>query len=310
MRKIKKILITGGSGFVGRALARSLVEQGYAVVVVSRRQQAIKGFETVELPSKGNCFPHKIFSECCAVVNLAGKGIATNRWNSEVKKSIYESRIYTTKSIIQSMLENKMQGLSYPKVLINASAIGYYGTSEDKVFDETHEAGTDFLASVCKAWETQANAAKEFGVRVVCLRFGHVLEKDGGMLPRVAEPFRYGVGGFIGSGEQWMSWIHRKDLLSMILKSIDNPNWEGVYNACTSQPVRMREFVAVLGQVLNKKVWTRMPEVAARLIFGEMAESVLLKGQFVIPRKAQEQGFIFAYSQLNEALAAIYRGEN
>lgn len=309
MIEIGKIMVTGGTGFIGSALAKFLVETGERVVIPCRRPQKDTRFEYIPIPSASECFPTSVFEKCLAVVNLAGQNVAKTRWNEQVKQSIKESRIYTTRLITRSIKEHERKQLPYPKILINASAIGYYGSSEFETFDENSLPGRDFLATVCKEWEEEACEAEQFGVRVVRLRFGHVLEGDGGMLPKVAEPFRYNLGGFIGTGRQWMSWIHRQDVISMIFNAIEKDLWSGPYNACAPNPVMMKDFTDTLGKVLKKKAWTRMPSSIVRIMFGEMGDNLLLKGQRVVPRRVVEMGFQFQFPYLSEALEAIYRSD-
>lgn len=296
------ILVTGGTGFVGRALVAELGLRGKVCQIVSRSN----GEGMAKVPSPGELFSPELISSVTQVVNLAGESIAGSRWNERVRHGIIRSRVEITRSIVASIRRNQELGLAYPEVMINASAVGYYGTHPTTLFTEESENGNDFLAAVCHQWEGEALQAQSLGVRVLCLRFGHILEQDGGMLPRVAMPFRFGVGGYLGHGQQWMSWIHRKDLIEMIVQALDDPKWQGIYNLTTPYAVTMEEFMQVLGQALGSKSRMRVPAFAARLLFGEMAQDVLLQGQKVFPRRLLEQGYIFKYPRLAEALADIY----
>ncbi len=189
----------------------------------------------------------------------------------------------------------------------SASAIGYYGTDLVRTFTENSDKGDDFLATVCQQWEEEAYQAETLGVRVICLRFGHVLARDGGMLQRVAMPFRFGMGGYLGDGQQWMSWIHRKELIGIILQALKQPYWQGIYNLSTPYGVTMEEFMKVLGRTLGSKSRTHVPAFIAKVLFGEMAEEVLLKGQKVFPKRLLNQGYVFKYPYLSDALADIYK---
>lgn len=297
------ILVTGGTGFVGRALVGELRLGGKVCQIVSRSG----GEGMVKVPGPGELFSTELISSVTHVVNLAGESIAGSRWSEQVRQGIMRSRVEMTGCIVASIRRNQELGLAYPKVMLNASAVGYYGTHPVTLFTEESENGNDFLAEVCRQWEGEALQAKVLGVRVLCLRFGHILEQDGGMLPRVAMPFRFGVGGYLGDGQQWMSWIHRKDLVEIVVQALDDPKWQGIYNLTTPEPVTMEEFMQVLGQTLGSKSRMRVPAFAARLLFGEMAQEVLLQGQKVFPQRLLEQGYVFKYPRLPEALADIYK---
>lgn len=300
------ILVTGGTGFVGRALVDQLGLQGAGIQVVSRRPGINHIGTFIPVPATDGLFSPDVIASVGKVVNLAGESIGGSRWNARVRQQILNSRLEMTRCIVASIRRNQELGLPYPKVLVNASAVGYYGTHPSKTFTEESESGTDFLADVCRRWEGAALQAKSVGVRVICLRFGHILERDGGMLPRVAMPFHFGLGGYLGDGQQWMSWIHRKELIHIILEALDQPEWRGIYNLSTPYAVTMKEFMQVLGHTLGSQSRIHIPAFAARLLFGEMAEEVLLKGQKVFPRRLLDQGYNFKYPQLAEALADIY----
>jgi uncharacterized protein (TIGR01777 family) len=300
------LLLTGGTGFVGRAVADQLVLRGSRFQIVSRDNKKNQRDSLVQLPAPGQLFSSAIIAETDSVINLAGESIAGSRWNARVRHKILQSRVEITSCIVESIHRNQELGLHYPKVLVNASAIGYYGTHPKQRFTENSGNGHGFLAEVCRRWEAEALKAESLGVRVVRLRLGHVLERDDGLLPKVALPFRFGVGGYLGDGQQWMSWIHRKDLVKIILQAMDDETWEGAYNACTPNAVNMQEFMEVLGNALNSKSRTRIPACLTRLLFGDMAEEVLLKGQRVYPKRLLGQGYEFQYNTLSEALADIF----
>jgi uncharacterized protein (TIGR01777 family) len=301
------LLITGGTGFIGRAVANQLVLLGNNIQIVSRGSSNNPKDSRVHLPGQGDLFAAENIAGTDCIINLAGESIAGSRWNTAVRQKILYSRVGITSCIVESISRNQKLGLPYPKVLISASAIGYYGAHPKYRFTENSGNGHGFLADVCRSWEAEALKAESLGVRVVRLRFGHVLELDGGMLPQVAMPFRFGVGGYLGDGQQWMSWIHRKDLVNLIMQAVDHEEWQGVYNATTPNAVTMQEFMEVFGKVLGSKSRTRMPAFLAKLLFGDMAEEVLLKGQRVYPKRLLQQGYKFQYTYLSDALADIFK---
>jgi len=300
------ILVTGGTGFIGKALVEELSLKGFIPQLVLRNSGRKTSGNRIEVPKKGELLPSDLISKAAKIVNLAGESIAGRRWNKKVREQILSSRVEMTRSIVASIRRNQEQGLPYPKVLVNASAIGYYGTDFVQSFTEDSEKGDDFLATVCQQWEEEAYQAKTLGVRVICLRFGHVLARDGGMLQRVAMPFRFGMGGYLGDGQQWMSWIHRKEVINIILQCLERENWQGDYNLTTPNPITMKKFMEVVGQVLGSKSRMHVPASLARLLFGEMAQEVLLQGQKVLPKRLLEEGYIFEYPHLLEALLDIY----
>lgn len=303
------VLVTGGTGFVGKALANQFALQGIVPYIVSRKSTKDSSGTLIALPNKGELFSSKLIGNTSKIINLAGESIAGHRWNPRVREQILSSRVELTRCIVASIRRNQEKGLPYPKVLVNASAVGYYGTHPAKTFTEESENGDDFLANVCQRWEKEALEAESLGVRVVCLRFGHVLESDGGMLQRVALPFRFGVGGYLGDGQQWMSWIHRKELINIILQSLENLKWQGIYNVTTPNAVTMKEFMEVLGKAVGSKSRMCIPSFIVRFLFGEMAQEVLLKGQKVFPKRLLEQGYVFQYPHLIETLGDIYKNK-
>jgi uncharacterized protein len=302
-----KIAIAGATGFVGSRLVEQLQTQGHQITILTRNpQQASSRFPQAEIvgytPFKSGEW-QKSISGCDAVVNLAGEPIAEKRWTPAQKQLILESRQLGTQKLVEAIAQAEIK----PEVLVNASAIGYYGTSETAKFDETSQAGTDFLAQVCATWETTAASVTATGTRSVILRLGIVLGAKGGALGKMLAPFSAFVGGPIGSGKQWFSWIHRDDVVKLILMAIEDPQMEGVYNATAPNPATMRQFTHTLGVVMNRPSWLPVPDFALEALLGEGA-IVVLQGQQVLPTRTLAQGFKFDYPTLEPALVEILEG--
>jgi hypothetical protein len=235
--------------------------------------------------------------EC--IINLAGQALPEKRWNDKVKKDIYESRIQTTQRVISYMEKAKEK----PKLLISGSAIGFYGDSLEKVFTENSEPATPgFPSHLCQDWEGEAMKASQWGVRVCLLRTGIVLGKGGGALAEMAPLFKLGLGAQMGDGQQWMSWIHREDVGGIIEFLIHHPDLKGPFNLTSPFPVRNREFTKSLAHVLHRPSFLKLPPFLVKILFGEMGESLLLKGQQVLPDKILKAGYVFQYPHLEEAL--------
>jgi len=305
-----KIAITGGTGFVGTRLIQKLSNSEHNLVVFTRDKQRgertfpKKAFPNVEIveynPLQAGSWQNEI-ANSDAIVNLAGAGIADQPWTPERKQEILDSRLETTKYIVEAI----KQAETKPQVLVNASAVGYYGTSETATFDETSGAGNDFLASVCQKWEATAKEIENTETRLVILRLGIVLG-EGGALGKMLTPFRLFAGGPLGTGKQWFSWIHLDDLVNLIQETINSAAYQGVYNATAPNPVRMSELCETLGEVMQRPSWLPVPEFALKLILGEAAQAVL-EGQNVLPKRTQEQGFTYQYPTLKPALANIVK---
>ncbi|NEQ67294.1 MAG: TIGR01777 family protein [Symploca sp. SIO2D2] len=299
-----KVAITGATGFVGSRLVEQLLAKGYQPLILTRNQaKAAKAFPKVEIvpytPNQSGDWQNAI-AGCDAVVNLAGEPIAESRWTPERKQEIFDSRKLGTQKIVEAIAQAKPK----PGVLINASAIGYYGTSETASFDETSPSGNDFLAKVCLDWEAEAKQVKEAGVRLVILRLGIVLGDGGGALAKMIPPFQLFAGGPIGNGRQWFSWIHRDDLVNLIIEALNNLEMEGVLNATAPNPVRMSEFCQALGEVLNRPSWLPVPSFAIEALLGEGGK-VVLEGQQVLPKTTTSYGFEYQYPTAKQALAEI-----
>jgi len=297
-----KLVIAGGTGFIGSALCTRLLERGHSLTVLTRSPSpatisASKNWITWVPGSVGAW--EGALDGADGVINLAGESIAAKRWTEAQKEKIRSSRINTTHALVAAVAKAKEK----PKFLLNASAVGYYGPHEDEVLTEETGPGSDFLSRVCVGWEEEARKAESHGLRVVRLRTGIVLGRGGGALAKMVPPFKLFAGGPLGTGRQWMSWIQMEDEIGLILFSMDNPNAHGAINATAPGSVTMKEFCKTLGKVLQRPSWAPVPAFALRLLLGEMAD-MLLTGQRVIPAQAQRLGYNFRYPTLYEALQA------
>jgi uncharacterized protein len=299
-----KIVIAGGTGFLGRPLADRLAHDGHAVVVLTRGAPSAGG-AVKKIPWQPDGSVGAWVSEIDgvgAVINLAGESIASRRWSDAQKQRILDSRVRATRSLSEAI-----HHASAPRpVFISGSAVGYYGPLDDQITTEDRSPGSDFLASVCVQWEAEAMRASHH-TRVVCLRTGLPLERDGGALPSIAMPFWFGAGGPVGSGSQYWPWIHRQDWIDLVRFAIANAEVVGPLNATAPQPVTNREFAKALGHALHRPSFMPAPGFALKLLLGEMADGLLLSGQRAVPAKAQQLGFKFAYETLDHALANLYR---
>ncbi|NEP02873.1 MAG: TIGR01777 family protein [Symploca sp. SIO2E9] len=298
-----KVAITGATGFVGSRLVECLQAKGHQPLILTRNSTtASRSFPNLEIitytPKKSGNW-QKAIAGCDGVINLAGEPIAENRWTSECKQEIFDSRKLGTQKIVEAIAMANPK----PAVLVNASAIGYYGTSETATFDETSPTGRDFLAKVCQAWEAEAEKVKAAGIRLVILRLGIVLG-DGGALAKMITPFKLFAGGPIGTGRQWFSWIHRDDLVNLIIEALTNQELEGTLNATAPKPVLMSELSETLGDVLNRPSWLPVPSFALEALLGEGSQ-VVLEGQRVLPKRTTSYGFEYQYPNLKQALAQI-----
>ena len=293
------VLVTGGSGFIGRALCSALRAAGHSVTVLSRQPArhaaALSGVRLIDALREAEGVD--------AVINLAGEPLAAGRWNDHRKQVFSDSRIGTTRALVDWMRTLPAK----PRVLVSGSAIGYYGPRDATPLDEGAAPGADFAATLCRDWEAEAGKAVALGLRVATVRIGIVLGRDGGALAKMLTPFRLGVGGPMGDGQQQMSWIGLEDLVRLLLWLLDNEQASGAYNATAPQPVTNREFSQTLARVLRRPALMTTPAFALKLMFGEMAEVLLLSGQRVIPAKAAREGFIFRDPELLMALQRLLR---
>jgi uncharacterized protein (TIGR01777 family) len=294
-----KILISGSHGLVGTALIKSLETDGHKVFRLVRHYPNSEN-EIEWSPDRYSIQLARIES-FDAVVNLAGESIAEGRWTGEKKRRIRESRVKGTK-LLGDALANLTNS---PKTFICASAIGYYGNRGDEVLTETSDPGDDFLAEVCVEWEKATALATEKGIRVVNTRFGVILDANGGALAKMLPPFRMGIGGKIGSGKQWMSWIALDDVVGGLKVALANETLSGPVNFVAPNPVTNAEFTKTLGKVLSRPTLFPIPAFGVRLLFGEMGEALLLGGQRVEPERLKSSGYQFQYSQLESALRGV-----
>jgi len=299
------IVVAGGTGFIGRALCHSLISEGHQVSILTRQPE--QAFHRGDAPlnwvpwnGQDRGFWERSLEGADAVINLTGASIAHARWSNARKQLLTASRILTTNLLVEAMSQRS----SKPPTFINASGIGYYGASDDRTLDEEAARGQGFLADLCLAWETAALRAMEFGTRVVLLRTGMVLERDGGALPKLLLPFQCYAGGPIMPGTQWVSWIHRRDHIGIIQWALTTPTVSGPINAVAPDPVTMNMFCEVLGRVLHRPSWLPVPEFALSILLGELG-TLMTTGQRVIPAKAMAGGYTFQYPTLEPALRAI-----
>ena len=291
-----KVLITGASGLVGTELQKSFAEQGYEMLLASRSEP--KDDQHIQWSvEEGFTEPEKL-EGLDVVVHLVGENVSGLRWTDDKKKAIRDSRVLGTRNVVDAI--SKLN--DRPKTFVAASAIGFYGERGEEEVTESSAAGDNFLAGVCKEWEAESRRAEDAGIRTVLLRTGIVLSKDGGALSTMLLPFKMGVGGVVGSGKQWMSWISMEDEIAVINYVIENENIRGAVNAVSPNPVTNHDFTKTLGDVLYRPTFIPLPEFAVSMIFGEMGDALLLSSTKVMPKRLEDAGFEFKYPDLKQAI--------
>src|SRR5712692_6200362 len=299
-----KILVTGSTGLVRTALVSALARGGNTVCRLMRPQSkspasSKDGFYVAWNPATGELGGAGVGTD--TVVNLAGASIAGGRWTKERKELLRTSRIDTTRALVNALAKMSAR----PRVLVSATAIGYYGDRGDELLTEESQAGTDFLAGLAQEWEAEARKAEALGIRVVLARFGIILAREGGALPKMMLPFKFGAGGKLGSGQQWMSWVTLEDVVGILRLAIENASLRGAVNVVSPQPLRNAEFTYVLAKAMHRPALFPAPAFALRLALGEMADALLLSSQRVLPRAIEKLGYRFLHADLTAALAAV-----
>ena len=300
----RKIIITGATGFIGRNICSKLIERGDEITIFTRSVDMAK--KVTPGASKYIAWNYSLknwydeISEKDAVINLTGESLLSKRWSEEHKNEVRNSRINSTRALVEAIKLSDER----PKTFISASAVGFYGDSESEV-DELSPKGKGFLSDLVYDWEKEAAKVDELNVRRICVRIGIVLDKDDGALAKMVLPFRFFIGGPLGSGKQWMPWIHIDDLANLFLFALDNEQIEGIINGVSPNPVRMNDFAKSIGKAMNRPAIFKVPEFVLKLILGEASETIT-KGAKVSPRKAVELGYEFKYKKLDKALEKIF----
>jgi len=300
---MKKVVISGATGLVGKKITQQLIRRGDEVTVLTRSIKNAKDLlpeahSYVEWNSSNSDWQFCLEGKD-AVINLAGENLMAKRWNEIHKKNILDSRVNGTRTLVSAIGKlNKKPG-----IFISASAVGFYGNSEEAVNEES-KVGNDFLAKVVDAWESESIVVEQFGVRRVNMRLGVVLDKNEGAFPQMYKPFKFFVGGALGNGKRWFSWIHIDDVAGIFLYALDNKNVKGVYNAVSPAPISMADFCKTLGKIMHRPSYLNVPEFILKIIFGEGAD-VLLNGANVLPKRTIEAGYAFKYPELTSALHSL-----
>lgn len=298
-----KIMILGGTGMIGSALAHQALVHGHEVIVLTRHPSGRKPDPGITYKGWDGRSPEswlEALEQCDALVNLVGENIGESRWTLERKQAIRESRLMTGRTVVSTI----QMASHRPKVLIQASAVGYYGPCGDEIKDENSPAGEDFLGRLCVDWENSTRDVESLGVRRVVIRTGLVLDRNGGAMTRLLLQNRLFAGGSLGNGRQWWPWIHLKDEVRAILFLLENEQAEGAYNLTAPNPVQMKTFGKTLAKVMRRPYWLPVPAFALRLVLGEMSK-IVLEGQRAVPRKLLESGFSFDFPDLEPALRDI-----
>lgn len=294
------ILITGGSGFIGRALCQRLDKEGYGITVLSRTPDKVRDICGSSVRAIASLDDLQDDASPDIIINLAGSPVADRRWSPARKEMLIRSRIDTTAKLINYIKKAKTK----PLRLISASAVGYYGDGGDKVIDEESPVHDEFTHQLCSKWEAEAQRARALGVSVAILRIGLVIGKGGGFLGKMLLPFKLGLGGRLGSGLQWMPWVHIDDIVGLIMFLIERDDLEGPYNAVSPEPARNIDFTKILAGVLNRPAIFPVPSFILKLTLGEMSR-LLLTGQRAVPKRALEEGYNFVFVGLEDALKDV-----
>jgi uncharacterized protein (TIGR01777 family) len=299
-----RVIITGGSGLIGRELTATLSYGGHDVILLSRWPNRVQDLplkaKAVEWDGRTPQGWGDLVNSADAIVNLAGANIAGGRWTDQGKQILRDSRVEAGQAVVEAV----RAAVNKPRVVVQASAVGYYGARGMEEVTETTPAGSGFLPELCKDWEASTAPVEQLGVRRAIARTGVVLSPDSGALPRMMTPFRFFVGGPLGSGKQWFPWIHFTDEVNALKYLIESESASGAYNLCSPTPVTNAEFSRILGKRMHRPCWLPVPDFALRLLFGEMAD-VLLKGQKQVPRRLQRSSFRFLYTAADAALKDI-----
>jgi uncharacterized protein (TIGR01777 family) len=299
-----KILLTGATGFIGKALSKALAAEGHQLVILSRRPESaeiVPGAKAFRWNPESETPPDESWTGVEAVIHLAGEPVAGRRWTEEQKRRIRDSRVIGTRNLVKGMKAAKIP----PKVLISSSAVGFYGHRGDEQVDERSAPGTGFFPDICTAWEHEAEQAKEAGIRVVLVRIGVVLG-EGGMLEKILLPFKLGVGGMLGNGRQWFPWVHIDDMVGIFRHALHGEHIHGAINGVAPSPATNAEFTKALGAALYRPTIFPVPEFALRILMGEMANAAL-DSQRVFPTVTLETGYKFRHPQLQESLESLLR---
>ena len=299
-----KIVISGASGLVGTALIKELQRRGDTVARLVRPGHPKQPNDILWNPAKEQIDPGSI-EDAGAVVHLSGASIAGGRWTEKRKAELRNSRVDTTKLLVDAFASMKNR----PKVFVAASAVGYYGSRGDEVLTEKSSAGDDFLARLARDWEAESHRAETLGIRTVILRFGVVLAAQGGALPQMLRPFRFGAGGRLGDGRQWLAWITLADLVAIISQALVDKRFEGVFNAVAPEPIRNLDFTRVAAATLHRPALFPVPRFALRLLLGEMADGAVLGSQRAIPARLEDLGYPFQFSTFEAALPIVLRSQ-
>ncbi len=304
-----RTLITGATGFVGKYVIQALRKKGHEISILTRNPKSTN--KIVNFPCniykwdpEKDFIPKQAFNNVGAIIHLAGENIAGGRWTKSKKEKIKRSRVLITKNLMKQVITLKQK----PKVIVSASAIGFYGDNGDSFIDESSPPGIGFLSKLCQSWEKATLPLAQHEIRTVALRIGMVLGHGGGAIKRILPPFRFALGGRLGTGTQWMSWIHVEDLANLFVYSIENTNLNGIYNAVSLSPVTNSDFTKTLSRVINQPADLPVPALALKLIFGEMSQ-ILLNSQRVSNKKIMQTGFRYKYNELEIALEEICKQE-